>query len=89
MIADVIISDARRYNAAGIGTMINAFPVDAIIVMGSVGLKQFSKIIPGEEEVREHTINPFPKILKTKLGDRIGVLGAYVHATNYKLSKTI
>lgn len=82
MIAEIIVADARRYNAAGIGTMINAFSVEAIVVMGSVGLKQFSKIIPNKKEIAYHTVHPIPKILKTKLGDRIGVLGAYIHASN-------
>lgn len=78
-VAKKVVSDARLYNAAGIGTMINAFQVDAIVIMGSLGLSQYSKIIPTEYETKKFTINKIPKIIPTKLGDKIGVLGAYIH----------
>ena len=76
-----IIKEVRDYNAHGIGNMLNAFSVDRIVIMGSVGLNQFSKIIPSSNEIKKYTINKIPKIVKTKLGDNIGLLGAYVFAT--------
>jgi predicted NBD/HSP70 family sugar kinase len=76
----------RDYNAHGIGNMLNAFSVDRIVIMGSIGLKQFSKVMPSKNEIRKYTINKIPKIVKTKLGDNIGLLGAYAFATE-KLKK--
>jgi len=72
-----IVERVRDYNAHGIGNMLNAFPTDAIVVMGSVGLKQFDAIIPTAEEIKKYTINKVPKIVPTKLGDEIGLFGAY------------
>lgn len=79
-IAKQIVSDARLYNAAGIGAMINAFQVDAIIIMGSLAMNQFSRIIPSKDKIKKFTINKIPEIIPTKLGDQIGILGAYIHA---------
>ncbi|MFH1474211.1 MAG: ROK family protein [Candidatus Aenigmatarchaeota archaeon] len=79
--AKKIIKDVRDYNAHGIGNMLNAFSVDRIVIMGSVGLNQFNNIIPSSNKIKKYTINRIPKIVKTKLGDNIGLLGAYVFAT--------
>lgn len=68
------------YNAKGIGTMINSLEVDAIIVMGSLGLNQFDKIIPSQDEIKRYTINPIPPIIPTKLGEDIGLIGAFYSA---------
>ncbi|MBI2672281.1 ROK family protein [Candidatus Woesearchaeota archaeon] len=79
-IAERIIKRAKDYNAQGIGNMINVMPVEGIVVMGSIGIEQFDKIIPGVYEIKKYTIfkNRIPKIIKTKLGDDIGLLGASV-----------
>lgn len=70
------IRAARSYNAHGIGNMVSALDVDAISVMGSLGLNQFDLIIPTTEEISKYTLNPVPNIAKTKLGDDIGLIGA-------------
>ena len=71
----------RDYNAQGIGNMINAFQMEAITCMGSIGLNQFDKIIPNKEEIKRYSINPIPPIMKTELGDNIGLYGAYLLAS--------
>ena len=76
-IAKKIVKRVRDYNAHGIGNILNAFPADALVVMGSVGLKQFDNIIPLAEEIKKYTINKIPKIVPTKLGEDIGIFGAY------------
>jgi len=75
-----IIENIRSYNAHGIGNMLNAFSVDEIVIMGSVGLNQFKKIIPSSKEIKKYTINNIPKIIPTKLGEDIGLLGAFAFA---------
>jgi glucokinase len=79
-IAEGVIKRVKDYNAQGIGNMINIVPVEGIVVMGSIGLEQFDKIIPSAYEIQRYTIfkNRIPKIIKTKLGDDIGLLGASV-----------
>lgn len=78
--AKEIIDMARDYNAHGIGNMLNAFQVDEIVVMGSIGLNQFDRIIPSPEEIKKYTINEVPEIQPTSLGSNIGLLGAYILA---------
>lgn len=85
--AKTIVEKIRDYNAHGIGNMLNAFCVDVIVVMGSVGLKQFERIIPSKKEIRKYTVNKIPKIIKTKLGDTIGLLGAYMIAREKNLGR--
>lgn len=77
---EYLISQMKRYNAHGIGNMLNAFGVEAIVVTGSLGLKQFERIIPAKEKIKRYTVNPVPEIMPSKLGEEIGVLGAYAHA---------
>ena len=49
--------------------------------MGSLGLSQFKKIIPTRKELEKNSIiKPIPQILKSKLGDNIGLYGAYIYA---------
>ena len=73
-----IFRKIRDINAQGIGNTINAYDPDAIIIMGSIGLNQFDKIIPSSSELESYTINrPIPSIIKTKLGNDIGLWGAY------------
>ena len=78
--AKQFIERARDYNAQGIGNMLNAFPAEAIIVMGSLALGQFGKIIPGKDEISKYTINHIPEIKATKFGEDIGIIGAYAYA---------
>lgn len=72
-----LIALIKDYNAHGIGMMVNALEVETIVMMGSVGLNQFDKIIPSKEEISKYTVNPVPKIIPTVLGENIGLLGAY------------
>jgi len=78
-----IIKEAREYNAHGIGNMISALDVEAISVMGSLGLNQFDLIIPSKEEISKYTLNKVPHIAKTTLGEDIGLLGAFYSAKSY------
>lgn len=75
-----IVWQIRDYNAQGIGNMLNAFSVDAIVLMGSIALNQFDKIIPKPREIKKYTIGKVPKIVPSKLGSKIGLLGAFVFA---------
>lgn len=72
-----IISQSRAANAHGIGNMLNAFSVDKIIIMGSIGILQFAEIIPSKKEIQPFTLHPIPPIVPTQLGDDIGLWGAY------------
>ena len=84
-----IINRIKEYNAHGIGNLINAYDPEKIIIMGSLGLKLFEKIIPEKDDIKQYTIiRPIPEIKPTKLGDNIGLLGAYYHAID-KLKGTI
>jgi glucokinase len=76
-IAKKIVEKVRDYNAHGIGNLLNAFPSDMIVVMGSIGLKQFNNVIPSPKEIKKYTINRIPRIIPTKLGEEIGIFGAY------------
>ena len=74
----------RRYNAQGFGTIVNAYDPEAIVIMGSLGLQQFEKIILDEEELAVFTINrPLPVFLKTKQTSDIGIWGTYFVAKEF------
>lgn len=75
--AKLIIAQARAANAHGLGTMLNVFAVQKIIIMGSVGVSQFAEVIPTQKEIQPFTLHPIPPIVSTKLGDDIGLWGAY------------
>nr|MBI4157186.1 ROK family protein [Candidatus Woesearchaeota archaeon] len=75
-----LVKRVRDYNAQGLGIMINAIEVDKIIIMGSIGLEQFSQIIPKYSQIRNYTINKIPKIERTSLGDDICLIGSYLIA---------
>ena len=49
--AKLIVKQIRDYNAHGIGIMLNVLPSEKIIIMGSLGLKQFENIIPNKDEI--------------------------------------
>ncbi|HII15070.1 MAG TPA: ROK family protein [Nanoarchaeota archaeon] len=78
--AIAIVETAKSYTAHGIGNMLNAFPADAIVVMGTLGIKQFKSIIPPNGEIKQYTINSVPEITATKFGEDIGIIGAYAYA---------
>lgn len=78
VLSDNDIRLLRRYNAQGFGTIVGAYDPEAIVIMGSLGLQQFEKIIPDAEELAAFTINrPLPVFLKTKQQTDIGIWGAY------------
>lgn len=57
--------------------------------MGSLGLQLFDKIIPEKDEIKNYTVvRPIPDIKPTKLGENIGLLGAYSYAIK-KIQETI
>ena len=78
--AKEIVDNIKDYNAHGIGNILNALPVDAVVLMGSIGLQQFHHIIPPLEQIGRYTINKIPNIMPTPLGDNVGLLGAYILA---------
>ncbi len=76
-----LIERVKEYNAHGIGNIINAYDPEKIIIMGSLGLKQYDKIIPEPERIRNYTLlKVVPEIRRTDLGENIGLLGAYANA---------
>lgn len=75
-----LINIVRNANAQGLGMMVNALEIEGIVIMGSLGLKQFDILLPTKEEIQKSAINPVPTIVKTQLGDSIGLLGAYYRA---------
>jgi glucokinase len=76
-----LVDRVREYNAYGIGNLINAYDPEKIIVMGSLGLKQFNKVIPEPSQIRKYALSKnIPEILPTVLGENIGLLGAYFSA---------
>lgn len=87
VLSDENIRQLRRYNAHGFGTIINAYDPAAIVIMGSLGLQQFEKIIPDAQELAAFTTNrPLPVFLKTKQQADIGIWGAYYVAKEALLS---
>ena len=78
------INKVREYNAHGIGSLVNAYDPEKIIVMGSLGLKQFDRIIPSPEMIRRYTlIRDIPEIVPTALGENIGLYGSYFGAKKF------
>jgi glucokinase len=79
-----VVSKVRQYNAYGIGNLINAYDPEKIIIMGSLGLKQFNKIIPKPDMIKQYTLlKNIPDIVPTILGENIGLFGAYFSAINF------
>ncbi|MBU2637700.1 MAG: ROK family protein [Nanoarchaeota archaeon] len=77
-----IVEAAKSYTAHGIGNMLNAFFVDTLVVMGTLGIKQFKSIIPAKDEIKQYSINRVPEITATKFGEDIGIIGAYAYAVS-------
>ncbi|WP_276253217.1 ROK family protein [Halomontanus rarus] len=66
-----------EYNAAGLGTLINAYNPDLITVGGGVGAANFETILERTEpHLEQFTLPAVPTIEKTTLGDEIGLYGA-------------
>ncbi len=71
------LEDLKAINAQAFGNIINAYDPDIIVIMGSLGLKQFDKIIPDSKTIERFTINrPIPGIIKCQAEENIGILGA-------------
>ena len=65
-------------NAHGFAHIIHSYDPEKIIIMGSLGINQFNKIIPDASDIeRKCLLRPIPNIIKSSLGDDIGMLGAY------------
>ena len=76
--------ELQTMNAQAFGSVINAYDPQAIVIMGSVGLNQFQKIIPPSKLIERYTINrPIPPIIKCKMGGDIGMLGAFYAGQQY------
>ncbi len=51
--------------------------------MGSVGIKQFDRIIPDKKSISKYSlVQTIPDIEPTQIGDDIGLYGAYYRAIN-------
>jgi len=75
------LDEIKTMNAQAFGNLINAYDPDVIVVMGSLGLKQFNKIIPDAKTIERFIISrPAPDILKCQAGSDIGIIGAYYAA---------
>ncbi len=76
-VANEYLDRICEYNAAGLGTFINAYNPDLITVGGGVGASNFETIL---ERVRPHLeqyiLLLIPVIQPTRLGDEIGLYGA-------------
>lgn len=81
------IAELRIINAHAFGNLISAYDPEAIVIMGSVGLHQFSRIKPSSSEIERFTINrPIPPIVKSKSGKNAGMLGAFYAAQEFQNS---
>jgi glucokinase len=79
-----IVNKVKKYNAYGIGNLINAYDPEKIIIMGSLGLKQFNKIIPEPDMIKKYTLlRNIPEITPSSLGENIGLFGAYFSARKF------
>jgi glucokinase len=79
-----VVNKVKKYNAYGIGNLINAYDPEKIIIMGSLGLKQFNKVIPEPDMIKKYTLlKNIPEITPTSLGENIGLFGAYFSALNF------
>tara|TARA_B100000963_G_scaffold352639_1_gene366135 strand:- start:3080 stop:3949 length:870 start_codon:yes stop_codon:yes gene_type:complete len=68
-------------NSHGFAQIIHAYDPEIIIIMGSLGINQFEKIIPKSSNIKKKCLlRPIPNIIKSRLGDDVGILGAYEFA---------
>ena len=78
-----MVQQIKSYNAHGFGNIVNAYDPEKIIVMGSVGIKQFDRIIPDKKSISKYSlVQTIPDIEPTQIGDDIGLYGAYYRAIN-------
>ena len=71
----------KEANVRGFSNIVNAYAPEAIVIMGSIGLNQFNKIIPNSTDLKKYTIAKKPPvILKTDFDDKIGIIGCYYNA---------
>jgi glucokinase len=78
------IAELKTINAQALGSIISAYDPEVIVIMGSLGIKQFDCLIPQHIEIERYTINrPIPAIIKTQFEDEIEIIGAYYAALEY------
>jgi predicted NBD/HSP70 family sugar kinase len=78
------IAALKTMNAQALGSIVSAYDPEVIVIMGSLGVKQFDCLIPQPAAIESYTINrPIPAIVKTQFEKEIGVIGAYYAALEY------
>jgi hypothetical protein len=71
----------KEYNAHGFGVLVNAYDPEKIVIMGSVGMKQFDRIIPDKNDIARYTlVQTIPDVESTLIGGDIGLYGTYYRA---------
>jgi glucokinase len=79
-----LVQLVKEYNAHGFGILVNAYDPEKIIIMGSVGMKQFDRIIPDKKDIARYTlVQTIPDVEPTLIGGDIGLYGAYYRALNW------
>lgn len=86
-VADEYLDRIGRYNAAGLGAVINAYNPGLITVGGGVGDANFETIVErARPHVGTYALPDVPEIRRTELGDAIGLYGALApHAAGTEL----
>ncbi len=86
---DKLIEKVKNYNAHGFGILVNAYDPEKIVIMGSVGMKQFDRIIPSKEDIAKYTlVQTIPDVEPTLIGGDIGMYGAYYRALSWLKEST-
>ncbi|WP_114577970.1 ROK family protein [Saliphagus sp. LR7] len=76
-VADDYLDRIGRYNAAGIGAVVNAYNPGLITVGGGVGEPNFEEIVErARPRLADYALPEVPPIRRTDLGDAIGLYGA-------------
>lgn len=79
-----LVQLVKEYNAHGFGILVNAYDPEKIVIMGSVGIKQFDRIIPDKKSIAKYTlVQTIPDVEPTLIGGDIGLYGAYYRALNW------
>ncbi len=82
-----LVQLVKEYNAHGFGILVNAYDPEKIVIMGSVGMKQFDRIIPSKDDIARYTlVQTIPDVVPTLIGEDIGLYGAYYRALNWMKS---
>lgn len=89
-VADDYLDRIGRYNAAGIGAVVNAYNPGLITVGGGVGEANFEEIVErARPRIAEFALPEVPPIRRTELGDAIGLYGALApHAMRSEVEVT-